>query len=111
MQKLDLIAKRLLIAGVTLLTAALIFGSIFWFNHPERVPVFKLLSTCVLWLGYLIVMILRLKKRLVTRRHAIASIALFAFAVASLWPIYSAQAKHHEVREKNATESGQKKAE
>jgi len=90
-QQLDLMAKRLLITGVVVLSAALIFGAVFWINHPERVPVFKLAATCFVWAGYLTVVVLRLQKRLVTRRHAIASIALFIFALASLWPVQSAR--------------------
>ena len=90
-QQLDLMAKRLLITGVVVLSAALIFGAVFWINHPERVPVFKLTATCLVWAGYLTVVILRIQKRLVTRRHAIASIALFIFALASLWPVQSAR--------------------
>jgi len=90
-QQLDLMAKRLLITGVVVLSAALIFGSVFWINNPERVPVFKLSATCLVWAGYLTVVILRIQKRLVTRRHAIASIALFLFALASLWPVQSAR--------------------
>lgn len=90
-RQLDLIAKRLLITGVSVLSAALIFGGIFWISHPERVPMFKLAATCLVWAGYLTVVILRMQQRLVTRRHAIASIALFAFALVSLWPIQSAR--------------------
>ena len=90
-QQLDLMAKRLLITGVVVLSAALIFGAVFWINHPERVPVFKLTATCLVWAGYLTVVALRIQKRLVTRRHAIASIALFIFALASLWPVQSAR--------------------
>jgi ABC-type uncharacterized transport system permease subunit len=90
-QQLDLMAKRLLITGVLVLSAALIFGAVFWINHPERVPVFKLSVTCLVWAGYLAVMVLRLQQRLVTRHHALASIALFIFALASLWPVQSAR--------------------
>lgn len=90
-QQLDLMAKRLLITGVLVLSAALIFGAVFWINHPERVPVFKLSVTCLVWAGYLAVMLLRLQQRLVTRHHALASIALFIFALASLWPVQSAR--------------------
>jgi ABC-type uncharacterized transport system permease subunit len=90
-QQLDLMAKRLLITGVLVLSAALIFGAVFWINHPERVPVFKLSVTCLVWAGYLAVMMLRLQQRLVTRHHALASIALFIFALASLWPVQSAR--------------------
>jgi len=90
-QQLDLMARRLLITGVVVLSAARIFGAVFWINHPERVPVFKLTATCLVWAGYLTVIVLRIQKRLVTRRHAIASIALFIFALASLWPVQSAR--------------------
>jgi ABC-type uncharacterized transport system permease subunit len=90
-QQLDLMAKRLLITGVIVLSAALIFGAVFWISHPERVPVFKLSATCLVWMGYSSVVILRLQKRLVTRRHALASIGLFLFALASLWPVQSAR--------------------
>jgi ABC-type uncharacterized transport system permease subunit len=90
-QQLDLMAKRLLITGVVVLSAALIFGSVFWINNPERVSVFKLSVTCLVWAGYLTVVVLRIQKRLVTRRHAIASISLFLFALASLWPVQSAR--------------------
>ena len=90
-QQLDLMAKRLLITGVLVLSAALLFGAVFWINHPERVPVFKLSVTCLVWAGYLAVMVLRLQQRLVTRHHALASIALFIFALASLWPVQSAR--------------------
>jgi len=90
-QQLDLMARRLLITGVVVLSAALIFGAVFWINHPERVPIFKLTATCLVWAGYLTVIVLRIQKRLVTRRHAIASIALFIFALASLWPVQSAR--------------------
>ena len=90
-QQLDLMAKRLLITGVLVLSAALIFGAVFWVSHPERVPVFKLSATCLVWAGYLTVVILRIQKKLVTRRHALASIGLFIFALASLWPVQSAR--------------------
>jgi ABC-type uncharacterized transport system permease subunit len=88
-QQLDLMAKRLLVTGVCVLTAALIFGAVFWLNNHDLVPVFKLTATCLIWLGYLVVVILRLQKKLVTRRHAIASIVLFVLAMVSLWPVQS----------------------
>jgi ABC-type uncharacterized transport system permease subunit len=90
-QQLDLIAKRLLITGVTVLTAALLFGAVFWINHPELVPLFKLTITCLVWAGYGTVVVLRMQKKLVTRQYAIACIGLFLFALASLWPVQSAR--------------------
>ena len=90
-QQLDLMARRLLITGVIVLTASLAFGAVFWINNFELVPIFKLTATCLIWLGYLTVFILRIQKKLVTRRHAIATIALFILAMASLWPVQSAR--------------------
>ena len=90
-QQLDLMARRLLITGVIILTASLAFGAVFWINNFELVPIFKLTATCLIWLGYLTVFILRIQKKLVTRRHAIATIALFILAMASLWPVQSAR--------------------
>ena len=90
-QQLDLMAKRLLLTGVIMLSAALIFGAIFWIDNHDLVPVFKLTATCLIWAGYLTVVVLRMQRRLVTRRHAIASILLFVLAMASLWPVQSAR--------------------
>jgi ABC-type uncharacterized transport system permease subunit len=90
-QQLDLMGKRLLITGVAMLSAALIFGAVFWIRNPELVPVFKLSATVFVWAGYLAVFTLRVQRKLVTRRHAIATIALFLFAMSSLWPVQSAR--------------------
>ena len=89
-QQLDLMAKRLLVTGVILLSSSLAFGAVFWIENFDRVPVFKLTATCLIWLGYLAVFVLRLQKKLVTRRHAIATIILFLLAMTSLWPVQSA---------------------
>jgi ABC-type uncharacterized transport system permease subunit len=90
-QQLDTMAWRLLLTGSACLSAALIFGTLFWLENPERVPVFKLSMTSLVWLGYLLVVLLRLKNKLVTRRHAYAAIALFIFALLSLWPVQTAR--------------------
>jgi len=90
-QQLDTVAQRLLVTGVGVLTAALLFGAVFWVENTELVPVFKLSVTCLVWAGYLAVVVLRLKKKLVTRRHAVACILLFFCAMASLWPVQSAR--------------------
>ncbi|ADE55432.1 cytochrome C assembly family protein [Coraliomargarita akajimensis] len=94
-QQLDTMGKRLLVTGEICLSAALAFGAVFWVNNSELVPVFKLAMTCLVWLGYLIVIILQVQGKLVTKRHAIASILLFIFALLSLWPVQSASAANH----------------
>lgn len=101
-QQLDLMAKRLLVSGVIVLSASLLFGAVFWVENFDLVPVFKLTATCLIWLGYLGVFVLRLQKKLVTRRHAIASIILFLLAMASLWPVQSA--RHSDPSEEPRTE-------
>lgn len=90
-QQLDAMAKRLLVTGVLVLSAALVFGAFFWIENIDLVPVFKLSVTCLVWSGYLVVLFLRLQKKLVTKRHAYACIGLFLFAIASLWPVQSAR--------------------
>ena len=90
-QQLDLMAKRLLFTGVIVLTASLFFGAVFWVDNFDLVPVFKLTATCLVWLGYLSVFILRIQKKLISRRHAIATIILFMLAIGSLWPVESAR--------------------
>ena len=47
--------------------------------------------TGIVWLGYLLVVLLRLRKKLVTRRHAYAAITLFIFALLALWPVQTAR--------------------
>ena len=90
-QQLDTIAWRLLITGTICLSAALVFGVLFWLENPDRVPLFKLSMTGIVWLGYLLVVRLRLRKKLVTRRHAYAAITLFIFALLALWPVQTAR--------------------
>ena len=98
-QQLDIMAKRLLLTGLIVLTAALAFGTVFWIENPDLVPIFKLGATCLIWLGYGIVVVLRVQKKLVTRQHALASITLFLLAMASLWPVQSAREESLETGE------------
>ena len=90
-RQLDAMAKRLLVTGVAVFTVALCFGAVFWLNAPERVPLFKLSATGLVWIGYMTVFGMRLRKKLVTRRHALACILLFAVALAALWPVETAR--------------------
>lgn len=98
-QKLDQISHRLLLTGVICLTAALACGAIFYSKNSQSVPVFKLIVTCLVWIGYCGVIVLRNQRKLVTRRHAIAVIALFIFALLSLWPVQSARLQPHDLAE------------
>ena len=92
-QQLDIVARRLLLTGFCVLSAALFFGAVFWVQNLQLVPIFKLLFTCLLWIGYGSIIILRWQHKIVTRRHATACLLLFCAALASLWPIQSARSK------------------
>lgn len=90
-QQLDTMARRLLLTGFCVLTAALGFGAVFWIQNLQLVPVFKLLVTCLIWLGYGSLILLRWQHKIVTRRHATVCLILFFAALASLWPVQSAR--------------------
>lgn len=90
-QQLDSIAYRLLLTGTIVLTAALAFGSVFWIENLDSVPLFKLSVTCSVWVAYIVIVFLRTQRHFATRRQAIASILLFFIALASLWPVESAR--------------------
>ncbi|HEU5079576.1 MAG TPA: cytochrome c biogenesis protein CcsA [Opitutaceae bacterium] len=101
---LDHISLRLLTAGVVLMTASLIVGSIYWVQDTEMVNLTKLFMTAGLWVAYLAVFGLRMKSFLVAKRLAWACIALFALAVISLWPVNSSRKP---LPEKSATHAFQ----
>lgn len=90
-QILDFMAKYLLSSGLILLTASLVFGAIFWAPNLDSVPIFKLTTTCLIWLSYLIVFFLRIQRRLVNKKYAFTNIILFLLAMLSLWSIESAR--------------------
>lgn len=83
---LDLISVRLLVTGVILLTWSLGIGSFHWLQDLASVDTPKLL-TAGLWLAYLVVMVLRLSRRLVSQRLAWTCLVLFAAALLSLGPV------------------------
>ena len=89
-QQLDLMARRLLIIGVIVLYSITCFRSRL-LDQQLRTSAYIQTDRGLIWLGYLTVFILRIQKKLVTRRHAIATIALFILAMASLWPVQSAR--------------------
>jgi HemX protein len=94
LRDLDHMALRLLVAGVALLAAALLVGSVWWLRAPESVNVFKLLATVGVFLAYALALGLRLAERLVGRRQALACALLFIAALLSIAPVNSSR---HEV--------------
>ncbi len=83
---LDLISVRLLVVGVGLMTWSLAIGSFHWLQDLASVDTAKLL-TAGIWLAYLVALLLRLGRRLVSQRLAWTCLALFAAALLSLGPV------------------------
>jgi HemX protein len=84
---LDHISLRLLIAGVSLLSASLAVGSAWWLRDTAMVNLSKILVTVSIWGAYSAALGLRLTGLLLPKRLAWVCIFLFAAALLSLGPI------------------------
>lgn len=88
---LDQIGLRLLAAGVALLAASLAVGSVWWLREPSTVNLVKLLATVGVFVAYSLALALRLTRRLVGRRWAVACALLFVAALLSIVPVDSSR--------------------
>lgn len=75
---------RLLSVGVFFLTLSMIVGGMHWAKQPEFVTSSKLVITIALWLGYILLFLLRMGNKLFGSRFAKSCIALFFIAILSL---------------------------
>jgi len=83
-QKLDSIANVLVwIASLTLFVGIL-FGSFYWNEHPETVPLFKLVLTTLILILYCVIGFLKRFNKITPQKQAIAYILIFAIAILSL---------------------------
>ena len=83
-QKLDSIASVLVwIASLTLFVGIL-FGSFYWNENPETVPLFKLLLTTFILTLYCVIGVLKYLNKITPQKQAIAYIVLFTVAILSL---------------------------
>ena len=88
---LDHIGLRLQVAGVALLAASLAVGSVWWLREPASVNLVKLLATVGVFVAYALALALRLTRRLVGRRWALACALLFIAALLSIAPVNSSR--------------------
>lgn len=88
--KLDNLAKRLLSAGLIVLTLAFISGILVWFDEAWTALHWKILTVFVLWLGYGGIWVLRLQNRFSPHRAAACFLTLYLLALFSLWPVNQA---------------------
>jgi ABC-type uncharacterized transport system permease subunit len=87
-QRLELVAGRLLVAGLILLTAGLAIGAydLSLLQNPQRFrgdP--KIIWSALVWLMYLGLMISRWKFAQSGRRFAIGTVGTFAFVLLTFW--------------------------
>jgi ABC-type uncharacterized transport system permease subunit len=85
--ELDALNRQLLLVGAWALSVAVGLGVLDWIEQPGGVSAAKLVVTISVWVGYLVVGWLRWRNRLVARSYAWSCVALFAFAIFSLWPV------------------------
>ena len=92
-QDLEVAAFRLLAAGTACLTISMVVGTMHWTRHPELVSTFKLITTVLLWGGYLALFFKRLSNNLYGSKFAKWSIGLFVIALTVLSLVNSAARK------------------
>ena len=83
-QKLDSIANVLVWIASFTLFVGILFGSFYWNENPETVPLFKLLLTTFILTLYCVVGVLKYLNKITPQKQAIAYIVLFALAILSL---------------------------
>src|SRR5690606_9905368 len=84
---LESINLRLLLTGLAVLSFSILIGAFHYHRDPASVGGFKLLIATGVWIAYLGVLILRLRRLLVARALAWTCLALFGIALLSLGPI------------------------
>jgi HemX protein len=89
--QLDQMILRLLLAGVALLTASLVMGGYHSIQAPDMANWAKITVTFGIWLAYLILVVLRVRKSVVAHTLAWTCILLFVVALASVWPVASSR--------------------
>ncbi len=85
--QLDDLSRRLLAAGLIVLTLAFVSGIVVWFEEAWEQLHLKLMAVVLLWIGYGLIWSLRLRARISPQRSAILFIVLFVLALLSLWPV------------------------
>jgi len=90
--QLDHMILRLLGTGVALLSASLIMGSFYWVQDLGSVDWAKLTVTIGIWLAYLLLLFLRMRRNVVAQTLAWTCITLFVLALASIWPVAQSRA-------------------
>lgn len=85
--QLEAVNTKLIVLGVSLLTISMGVGALNMWEGSSNVRGIKLAIACTVWLGYLIILILRRRRHLVGRPFARACVTVFLYAICLLWPL------------------------
>lgn len=88
---LDHISLRLLTAGVIIMSASLVVGSVYWLRDTSTVDLAKLVITMSVWVAYTLALGLRWSSVLIAKRLAWVCVVLFVAALLSLGPVNSSR--------------------
>ena len=88
---LEQIGVRLLGTGVALLSASLLVGASWWLRDTSSADSGKIIVTVSVWAAYAVVLLLRLTRRLLSRRFSWTCLILFVLALLSLGPVNSSR--------------------
>jgi ABC-type uncharacterized transport system permease subunit len=81
---LESINFRLLLTGLAVLSFSIAIGGFYYRQDPDSIGGGKLLIALGVWVGYLAVLVLRLRRLLVANALAWSCLALFGVALLSL---------------------------
>ena len=87
LRELERVSLRLLVASVAVFTVAMAIGAWWDVFGPGHIGPVKLALASLVWLGYAAMLALKLLGRLHGSRLAVASLILFALALATLVPV------------------------
>ena len=84
---LESINFRLLLTGLTVLSFSITVGVVYYSRAPDSITAAKLLISSGIWAAYLCVLVLRMRRLLVSNGLSWTCLALFGIALLSLGPI------------------------
>src|SRR5947209_13598810 len=96
-QRLELVIRRLMIAGFVLLTAGLVIGAV-WLKVPEGVTYLddpKVHWSILVWLLYLALLVMRQWFAQSGRRFAWGAVGCFVFVLLTFWGVNLMSPIHH----------------
>ena len=96
-QRLEIVMRRLLVAGFTLLTAGLAVSAVY-LKQTRKVYVTadpEVVYSIFLWCVYLVLLVLHWRFAQRGRRFALGAIGSFAFVMLTFWGIYMLSGLHH----------------